>query len=188
MQSGRRTRQVQFGALVFLVWALVLTGCGIALQAGDAETEFFKGLDIQTTDITPGARVAFTLDYAQLYTVPVDIRCDVLAGDQRLVNTPVATAAPTPTLTKFETPTSLPLPLAKNTPKSRVLEFSMDTVQPNLEGGPVGEATPTLGTLNGGFEAPPRPGKYTLRCFTPQDEGNALLASFTILSAATPEP
>ena len=181
-------RSVPVTAVALLLGALVLSGCGISLTAGDEETEFFKDITLERREYLPGEPVKFTLDYAQLYTVPVDLKCDILAGSLDLVDTPVATPEPTPTLEQGQTPTSLPLPAPEKTPKYRIADLFLESVPPNPEGGPVGEATPVLGTLEGGFDAPSRPGKYVLRCYTPQDDNNGLARSFTVLPPQTPEP
>jgi hypothetical protein len=185
--TERRATLIRLGALPVLLGAAVLIGCGISVDAGDPETEVFRDLELDGEFVT-GGLLNLSLYHAQIYTVPVNINCEVIAVDDSLVPTPIATATETPTLAPGVTPTSLPLPAPRETPENRVMDFMVDSLQPNEEGGPVGEATPVLGSVEFEFRAPDLPGDYVLRCYTPQDDNNSISEPFTIEAAPTLVP
>jgi hypothetical protein len=103
--------------------------------------------------------------------VTVDVTCELLYRDFHGTPTPQPTPGPAPTL---------PLPNFAPTPVNKVLDILSQALPQNAHGGPVGEATPTSGTITREFQAPDVPGRYTVRCVTPRDRNNAIAQRITI--------
>jgi len=164
---------------------LALTGaaCGIDYGTASEETELFKQLTV-TGDFTPGSLLTMRLDWEQPYPIDVEIRCDVLSEYAQPTATPEGSPVPPDVAERTPTPTPR-IPRERPTPKTWVQDIPGDTLESNDEGGPVDEATPTSGTLERRFRAPVLPGKYFARCYTPQDENNAIFEEFTLSSASS---
>ena len=154
----------------------LLTACGITLSSGEDETELFKELTVEG-EFRVGGTLSLTLSYAQPYPVTVDVACELLLVGFKGTPTP----KPTP-----GTPPPAPIPNLEPTPVNKVLDILSQQLPNNAEGGPVDEATPLLGTVEHSFGAPERPGRYTVRCYTPRDENNAISKRITIAPAETP--
>ena len=175
-RPGRRAWGHLLGALFASgLLALVVTACGISLSAGEEETEIFRELTVEG-DFRLGGALTLALEYEQPYPVNVAIKCDLLALDRAGTPTPEPTEGP-----EVEgTPTAAAIPRVRPTPANKVQDILEETLGPNPEGGPVGEATPVVDTLTRSFTAPDRPGRYLVRCFTPADQNNAVVEEITI--------
>jgi len=161
-----------------LVASILILGCGISFGDEPAKTETFKALE--SGPAVAGQTVDITLEYAQQYPVDIEVKCDLLSA----VQTPTVTPLPTETLAPMEereTPeaTLAPIPRVRPTPSNKVLEIFGTTLQRNEDGGPVGEATPVLGTLEHSFRAPAA-GDYVVWCYTPDDLNNAIFEELTV--------
>lgn len=184
--SSHQRRALRWLLGVFAVSGiLALTGaaCGIDYGTASEETEVFKKLTV-TGDFTPGSLLTMTLDWEQPYPADVEIRCQVLFENAQPTATPEGSPVPPGVAQRTPTPTPR-IPRERPTPKNWVQDIPGHTLQSNDEGGPVEEATPTSGTLERRFRAPGVPGRYFIRCYTPQDENNAIFQEFTLVSASS---
>lgn len=173
--EGPRLRRYPAGALLALLLGFaVLTGCGIRLSSGSDTTELFKGLTLQG-DFRVGGRVSLTVQYAQQYPVTVDVVCDLRHANFRGTPTP----QPTP-----GTPPPVRLDDPQPTPASKVFDIVGWTLPVNPDGGPVGEATPVLGSFEHTFIAPQEPGRYVVKCYTPRDTNNTISQNITVAPAS----
>ena len=174
---GRRFQRCLVGALfVSGLMLALLTACGITLSSGEDETELFKELTVDG-EFRVGGTLSLTLSYAQQYPVAVDVACELLLVGFKGTPTP----KPTP-----GTPPPAPIPNLEPTPVNKVLDILAQALPQNEQGGPFGEATPVLGTIERSFAAPALAGRYTVRCITPRDENNAISKRITIAPAETP--
>ena len=159
--------------------ALLVAACGIDFGEASSETEIFKGLTIDGPFVA-GEPLTVTLSYAQQYAVALQIKCDLLSDEDIPTVTPLPTGTVSPlTLRRTPEPTLPRIPLVRPTPTNKVREIFGTTLQPNEEGGPVGEATPVLDTIELRFFAP-EPGEYRVWCYTPRDLTNAIFENLTI--------
>lgn len=167
----------------------MLIACGISLGAGEDETDIFKQLGVEG-DFSPGGALELTLEYAQQYPVAVDVECDLLAVDPEATATPQWTPVATSTPADGVTPTQVPIPKARPTPKHKVLEILVETLPAvgTPETWSPSETTPVPGTITGGFSVPARPGRYVVKCFTPDDDNNSISKDITIAPASAPTP
>jgi hypothetical protein len=156
--------------------AVLLVACGITLSEGEAETEVFKDITIEG-DFRPDGELEMIVSYEQPYTASLDVQCDLIATIE-------PTAGPEPTANEGEpedaSPTLAPIPQVIATPKNRLFLILLTAIDPNPEGGIVGEATPTTGTFQRSFHAPEEPGRYTVRCHTPIDQNNSISETFEV--------
>lgn len=165
--------------------ALTLTACGISLSAEQDGTEIFEGLTVEG-DFSAGGTLNLTLHYAQPYPVDVDVECVLVEVD------PVSTATPEPTTSASGTPAKEPTPTpvvirrVKSEPANKVLDILKEELPANPQDLPPAEATPVRGTIEKSFTAPERPGRYRVKCLTPDDDNNQISKSITITSATTP--
>ena len=194
----RRARCYLLGALLSsALITIIIAACGVSLDAGEEGTETFNRLSI-AGDFRAGGSLSLTLEYQLQYPVTVLVACHVLAP--RPLATPTPKPTPTlppeletvlpalPSLTPRIAPTVIHIPMAKPTSTRKVAEILTEQLPPNPEGGPVGEATPVLGTIERDFTAPDQPGRYTVRCFTPADENNRIDEKITIAPSAASPP
>lgn len=182
-----RGRAGLFGvAAVFALLAVIFAACGISFSAEPEETELFKRLSIDGDSapgdggFTPGAPLALLLEYEQPYTVPIQVRCDVLEVDPP--PTPDYTPTPLIVLGILVTPdpTIVNIPRIYPTPSNKVIDILIMDIPANPDGGVAGEATPVPGTIELRFFGPERPGRYIAKCFTPLDVNNVIFEEFTI--------
>lgn len=173
--------------LVSTVLVLTLAACGVSLGAGDDGTEIFEGLAVEG-DFSAGGRLNLTLDYAQPYPVEVEVECILLEVDPESTATPEVTPTPTGTPAAEPAPTQVPIPRARPTPAHKVLTILAEELPANPQEVPPAEATPVYGTIEAGFVAPDRPGRYVVKCLTPDDDNNAIRTSITITAELTPTP
>ncbi len=165
---------------VFSVLMLVFVACGIGFGEEPAETELLKEITIEGPVIS-GQAITMRLDYAQQYPTKVEIKCDLLAGNDLPTATPAATETVWPPLLRMTPEPTLPkIPRVRPTPKNKVLEIFGTTLQPHQGGGPTTTATPELGSLERRFVAP-EPGDYVVWCYTPLDQNNAIFQELTVL-------
>ncbi|MCH8949958.1 MAG: hypothetical protein IIB87_06235 [Chloroflexi bacterium] len=175
-----RGRAGLFGvAAVFALLAVIFAACGISFSTAPEETELFKRLSI-SGDFTPRAPLTLLLEYEQPYTVPIQVRCDVLEADPP----PTPDQTPTPMIVLgiliTPEPTLIHIPRIYPTPFNKVIDVLIEDIPANPDGGIAGEATPVPGTIERRFLAPERPGRYIAKCFTPLDVNNAISEEFTI--------
>lgn len=176
--KSRLTRQ-RLAVVVFGMFALLATACGIDFGEASNETEIFKDLTIEGSFV-PGGSLAVTLSYAQQYDVKLKIQCDLLSVEDIPTVTPLPTGTLSPlTLVHTPEPTVPRIPLVRPTPTNKLREIFGTTLEPNNDGGPVGEATPVLGTLEMRFRAP-EVGEYLVWCYTPLDLNNAIIEELTV--------
>ena len=170
----RRAGHGRSGA-VFVVGLLALAaaGCGVTLGSGEQETEVFTSLSVQGS-FRPGGDLVLGLRYEQPYPVALDIECQLLTLEP-LTPTPEPEETPVRSRARPPTPTPVPIPNPEPTPANKVLDILSETIGPNAQGGPVSEATPTLGSIRRRFTAPDKAGRYAVRCFTPADENNQIV-------------
>ena len=185
---GRRDRRYLLGAfLSSCIFAVAFAACGISIGADEEGTELFKDLTVEGR-FQPGGELAMTLEYAQPYSVDVEIECVLIAKDPESTATPNATARPTNTPDKDAAPTAVSIPRVRPTPKNKVLTILEDEVPRNPQEVPPSEATPVVGTIVEAFLAPARPGRYVVLCLTPDDDNNAISETITISPGSTPTP
>lgn len=168
--------RVGVAALIAML-AAGLAACGIDFGEASTETDIFKDITIEGSFV-PGEPLTVTLSYARQYPVEVRVRCDLLTK----ADVPTATPFPTATVSPLDPtpePTLPHIPRVRPTPRTTVLEIFGDTLEPYEDGGPVGEATPVLGTLERRFLAP-APGDYVVWCYTPADLNNRKFEDLTI--------
>ena len=177
---GRPRRAHLLGVLLASSLSLLVLACGITLSAGDDETELFKDLTI-TGDFVPYGALTLRLEYAQVYNVDVRASCDLLIVDPDWTPTPKPSPGPTPTATEVVIPRVHP------TPSNTVDEILAETLPANSEGGVVDEATPVPGVIERQFTAPGELGQYIVRCYTPDDQNNAIAESFTVEAPPAPD-
>ncbi len=203
-----RGRVGLFGvAAAFALLAAIFVACGISFSEAPEETELFKRLSIDGDsapidgdsapgdgdsapgdgdsapgdgDFVPGAPLTLLLEYEQPYTVPIQVRCDVLEADPP----PTPDQTPTPMIVLgiliTPEPTLIHIPRIYPTPFNKVIDVLIEDIPANPDGGIAGEATPVPGTIERRFLAPERPGRYVAKCFTPLDVNNAISEEFTI--------
>ncbi len=159
--------------------ALFAAACGIDFGEASGETELFKDLTIDGP-IVAGESVSLSLSYARQYDVALEVICDLLSVEDIPTVTPLPTGTVSP-LAVFRTPEpTLPnIPLVRPTPTNKIRKIFGTTLQPNESGGPVGEATPVLGTFDWRILAP-GPGEYVVWCYTPLDLNNAIFEDLTV--------
>ena len=169
------SRRVQARAISAALLFGLLTGCGISLSAGDAQTEVFKKLDI-IGPLTPGAALTIELSYEQPYSISLDLRCDLLS-------TAKATPTPEPTDDPRGTPTPTPVrvPAPVSVPANRVSVILNDSIPPNPNGTTAGESTPVPGSIRHRFIAPFEHGRYVVHCYTPADRDNQIRKTIRIV-------
>lgn len=168
-------------ALLGLICAvsLVLLACGIDFGEAAKETEILKGVTFQG-EIVSGEPLTIVLEYAQQYAVKVEVICDLLSVKDIPTVTPLPTETVSPLVIRRTPEPTLPrIPRVRPTPTNKIMKILGTTLQPNEDGGPVGEATPVLGTIEQRFFAP-RPGDYVVWCYTPVDRNNAIFEELTI--------
>ncbi len=176
--KSRLTRQGLAIVMLGMV-ALLAAGCGIDFGEASSETEIFKDLTIDGP-IIAGESVTATLSYAQQYDVRLKIQCDLLSVEDIPTVTPPPTETVSPLILRRTPEPTLPsIPLVRPTPKNKVREIFGTVVQPNEDGGPVGEATPVLDTVEIRFRAP-EAGEYLVWCYTPLDLNNAILEELNV--------
>ncbi len=173
--------------LVSTVLVFTLTACGVSLGAGEDGTEIFEGLTVEG-HFNAGGRLRLTLDYAQPYPVEVEVECILLEVNPESTATPEVTPTPTSTPAAERTPTQAPIPRPRPTPANKVLTILREGLPANPQEAPPAEATPVYGTIEADFSAPDRPGPYTVKCLTPDDDNNAISTDITITAAVTPTP
>ena len=177
-QSAVR-RSGQAALLVVVLAGLIALGCGIDFGEASEETEVFKDVSIEGPFIA-GEPITLSVEIAQQYPVDLLIRCDLLTME----DVPTVTPTVTETLSalaprRTPEPTLARIPRVRPTPVNKLMEVLGTTVQPNAQGGPVGEATPVLETLERRFLAP-EPGDYTIWCYTPADLNNGIFQDFSV--------
>ncbi len=176
--KSRLTRQTLAIAVLGMV-ALLAAACGIDFGEASSETEIFKDLRIDGPFVA-GEPLKVTLSYAQQYPVALAIKCDLLSVEDIPTVTPPPTETVSPLdLRRTPEPTLPRIPLVRPTPKNKVREIFGTTLQPNEDGGPVGEATPVLDAIELSFFAP-KPGEYLVWCYTPRDLTNGIFEDLTI--------
>ncbi len=159
--------------------SLVLLACGIDFGEAADDTELLKGISFQG-EIVSGKPLTLVLEYAQQYAVKVVVKCDLLSVTDIPTVTPLPTETVSPLVIRRTPEPTLPkIPRVRPTPTNKIMEILGTTLQPNEDGGPVGEATPVLGTIERRFFAP-RPGDYVVWCYTPVDRNNAIFEDLTI--------
>lgn len=95
---------------------------------------------------------------------------------------------------EYEQPYTVPVEVACNILREgsgrRPAPTPFVRIPPNPEpnGGPVEEATPTAGSVTRPMQAPGRPGRYLLWCFTTEDRNNGIVERFRIVPGPTPAP
>jgi hypothetical protein len=166
---------------------LTVTACGISLGTTEDETETFKGLTVEG-DFREGHVLKLVLQYAQPYPVEVAVECVLLEVDPESTATPEVTPTATNTPAKDATPTPVVIPGTRPAPKNKVMDILAQELPANPQDVEPAEATPVLGTIQKEFLAPRRPGRYIVRCLTPEDDNNAISKSITIAPASTPTP
>lgn len=168
-----RARVIGVSLLLCFLGALFV-GCGISLSADHSQTEVFKKLDV-IGPMTPSSALTMELDYEQPYSVALDVLCDLLIAAK-------APATPTPTKNPLGTPTPTPVrvPAPETTPANRLSVIINQSIPENPTGTTTDESTPVPGSLTHNFNAPDKPGRYLLRCYTPADHNNQILKSFRI--------
>lgn len=172
-----RMRVVMAGLVVML--ACVLGACGIDFGEASPETEIFKGVTIEGP-LVPGEPLTLTLSYARQYPVGILVRCDLLTKEDVPTVTPLPSATLAPLAERRTPEPTLPhIPRIRPTPTTKLFEILGTDLEPYDEGGPVGEATPVLGTIERRFLAPD-PGEYVVWCYTPADLNNAIFEDLTI--------
>lgn len=161
-------------SLLFGFLSILFVGCGISLSADHSQTELFKRL-VVVGSLTPGAELRFGLNYEQPYSTGITIQCDLLT-------TAKATPPPEPTDDPLGTPTPTPVhvPAPIPTPGNLISTVLVQTIAPNPAGTTADESTPVPGETSRKFTAPDKPGRYTLRCYTPADRNNQIIRSFRI--------
>jgi hypothetical protein len=185
--QGRRAQGYLLGALFASgLFALVLAACGISLSAEEDGTEIFRHLTVEG-DFRPAAALSLTLEYSRQYEVAVDVECYLRDLDTS-TPTPVSTATTIPVPGMTPAPGQVSIFRPRPTPGNRVLLILSESLPPNPEGGPVGEATPVPGTITRRFFVPERPGRYSVRCFTPADDNNSISENITIAPLPTLTP
>ena len=142
------------------ILSLFISACGITLSSQNTGTEIFEELTI-TGEFTVGEELALSLAYQQPYPVAISVVCDLL---DTLVEPE-----------EGEDPEVL----------ARILG---ETLAQNPDGGPLDEATPVPGAIQGTFAAPGTPGRYLVRCRTEADEDNAIFEEIRIVARRTPAP
>lgn len=160
------------------MFAALTLACGIDYGSASDETELFKKLTV-TGEFTPGSLLTMTLDWEQPYATEVEIRCQVLSAKPPPTATPEGSRVP-PAVAAL-TPTATPrIPRVRPTPRSFIQDIPGDTLAANEQGGPARDVTPTSGTIERRFRAPAAPGGYFVRCYTPDDENNAIFEEFRL--------
>ena len=177
--TGRPRRAHLLGVLLASGLSFLVLACGITLSAGDGETELFKDLTI-TGDFVPYGALTLRLEYAQVYNVDVRASCDLLIVDPDWTPTPKPSPGPTPTATEVA------IPRVRPTPANTMYGILNQTLPFNPEGSVAEEATPVPGVIEKLFSAPSEPGRYIVRCYTPDDQNNAIAESFTIEAPPAP--
>ena len=179
-EHGRLRLTPQTLAIALLgTFALLAAACGIDFGEASRETELFKDLTIDGP-VVAGESMTVTLSYARQYDVALEIKCDLLSVEDIPTVTPLPTGTVSPlALRRTPEPTLPKIPLVRPTPTNKVQEIFGTTLQPNEDGGPVGEATPVLGTFDGRFFAP-EPGEYLIWCYTPLDLNNAIVVDLIV--------
>ena len=176
--TWRLTRQTVAIAVLGTI-ALLAAACGIDFGEASSETEVFKELTIDGPFIV-GEPLTMTLSYAQQYDVNLEIKCDLLSVEGIPTVTPLPTGTVSPLAVRRTPEPTLPrIPLVRPTPTNKVREIFGMTLEPNEDGGPVGEATPVLNAIEHRFFAP-GPGEYLVWCYTPRDLTNAIFEDLTI--------
>jgi len=156
----------------------------VTLGSGAPRQELFRRLTI-SGDFTPGAELALTLDYSQVYPVAFTVVCELLEPGRA---TPTSPPAPTPPGGLEPTPTPVRIPKPETTPANRVLLILNRPIGANEAVGtvtkdkPFADVTPVLGSLTGAFTAP-EPGRYIVRCQTPEDDNNRIRKTIRIRQA-----
>jgi hypothetical protein len=184
----RRVRAWPLGAFFATsVLAIMLTACGISLDAGEDGSEIFEGLTVEG-DFSAGGTLTLILDYAQPYPVDVDVECILLEVDPESTATPEVTPTATSTPVEGVTPMPVAIPRIRPTPAKKVLDILAEELAANPQDVPPAEATPVRGTIEESFTAPERPGRYKVKCLTPDDDNNSISKSITITAASAPRP
>lgn len=172
---------MEMRALIGLICAisLFLLACGIEFGEAADDTEILKSITIQG-EIVPGEPITLVLEYAQQYPVKVVVKCDLLSVEDIPTETPLPTGTVSPlAIRRTPEPTLPKIPRVRPTPLNKVIEILGTTLEPNEDGGPVGEATPVLGTIERRFFAP-EPGDYVVWCYTKVDQNNAIFEELTV--------
>lgn len=162
---GRRRAQKRWlgASLMCGLLAFVVVGCGISLSAERRESEIFKDLVIQGEPIV-GESLSLILEYEQPYPVAIDVACDLLE-EKRDENEEGEDDEP-----------------------RRVSRILRESLPGNPKGGPLDEATPVSDTIQRSFDAPERPGRYIVLCFTREDEDNTIARLIAVAPAPTSIP
>ena len=177
--TPRRARTYALCAAGLALLSALLLGCGITLSEGSSQTELFKKLTVQGSFV-PGGELQLNLNYEQPYVAQIRVQCDLLT---------LAKATPTPKLNptatppdpeRTVTPTPVHIPAVEPTPRNRFAVILLQPIGPNVNGGTADEATPVPGGITRKFTAPPEPGRYRVRCYTPDDENNEISRSFRV--------
>lgn len=173
---NRPGRTLILALLLTACW-LMLIGCGVALTEGSRETEIFKKLTLSGSK-TPSGQMLLELEYEQPYEVLIAVECDVLIAAK-----PTPTTKPTTDPLGTPTPTPVHIPPPLPTPRNRVSNILVEEIGPNANGGTVDEATPVVGLITRDFFAPEDEGDYLVRCYTPLDQSNQIIETFTVSEA-----
>ena len=164
--------------------AALLVACGVTLGSSTPRSELFRRLTV-TGDFAPGAELALTVDYSQVYPVAFTVVCELLEPGRP---TPTPPPEPTPPTGVEPTPTPVRVPKPETTPVNRVLQILNRPIGANEAVGtvtkdrPFDDVTPVLGSLTGTFIAP-GPGRYIARCYTPEDDNNRIRKTIRIRQA-----
>jgi hypothetical protein len=183
-QLPHRPPRTLSGAVLLLAGLSI--ACGIRYTSADPEEDFFRELTIEG-ERRPQAPMTLQLEYEQPYGVPVDVQCVVLEVSVTRTPdpTPTETATPVP-VRQTSTPTPISIPGPKPTPLNKVGDILTTTVPANPGGSTTEDSTPQPGRVEQEFRAPQFPGRYVVRCYTPQDESNAILEPLVLKSEGTP--
>ena len=175
--AGRIGLRASLGLICTL--SLVFWACGIEFGEAADDTEILKSVTFQG-EIVSGEPLTIVLDYAQQYAANIEVICDLLSVKDIPTVTPPPTETVSPlSIRRTPEPTLPRIPRVRPTPVNKVMKVLGTTLQPNEDGGPVGEATPVLGTIEQRFFAP-EPGDYVVWCYTPVDQNNAIFGELTI--------
>ncbi len=167
-------------SLVSALLGALLLGCGITLSEGSPQTELFKSLTIQEA-LVSGGQLQLDLTYEQPYTAPLEVQCDLLTLAKPTPTPKLTPATVAPARKRTVTPTPVHIPAAQPTPRNRFAVILTENIGPNANGGIPGEVTPMPGSITRKFTSPPVPGRYRVRCYTPDDDNNQISKTFRVL-------
>lgn len=80
----------------------------------------------------------------------------------------------------YPVPVTVDCDLLEDDEETKVTDILSQDIPANVEGAPVGTATPLPGDFEQAFRAPSQPGRYLVKCVTPLDENNAIGEWITI--------